>query len=90
MNNKLKITNDKGEEKEYDILFSFQSENTNKNYVVYTDFTKENNIIKCFASIYEDGKLSKIDTEAENNIVEAMIQTLSESAKINYQIQKDN
>ncbi len=86
MNNKLKVKNDKGEEKEFDILFSFESENTHKNYVVYTDFNKENDIIKCYASIYEDGKLSPIDTEAENNIVEEMIKTLSEAAKVTYQI----
>lgn len=89
MKNKLKIKNDLGEEKEYDILMSFTSDNTGKDYVVYTDFTKEDNTIKCYASIYEDGKLSKIDTEEENNIVEAMLQTLSETAKTKYQLHNE-
>lgn len=89
MKNKLKVKNDLGEEKEYDILMSFTSDNTGKDYVVYTDFTKEDNTIKCYASIYEDGKLSKIDTEEENNIVEAMLQTLSETAKTKYQLHNE-
>lgn len=89
MKNKLKVKNDLGEEKEYDILMSFTSENTGKDYVMYTDFTKEDNTIKCYASIYEDGKLSKIDTEEENNIVEAMLQTLSETAKTKYQLHNE-
>lgn len=85
MKDKIKIKNDQGEEKEFDILFSFESENTGKTYVVYTDFTKENDIIKCYSSIYEeDGKLSPVDTEAENNIIEEMLKTLSETAKIKY------
>ena len=88
MNNKLKIKNDKGEEKEFDILFSFESENNGKNYVVYTDFTKENDTIKCYASIYENGKLSPVDTEAENKLIEKMITTLSEGAKVTYQLDK--
>ncbi len=89
MKNKLKVKNDLGEEKEYDILMSFTSDNTGKDYVVYTDFTKEDNTIKCYASVYEDGKLSKIDTEEENNIVEAMLQTLSETAKTKYQLHNE-
>lgn len=89
MKNKLKVKNDLGEEKEYDILMSFTSDNTGKDYVVYTDFTKEDNTIKCYASVYEDGKLSKIDTEEENNIVEAMLQTLSETAKTKYQLHSE-
>ncbi len=87
MNNKLKIKNDQGIEKEYDILFSFESDNTGKTYIAYTDFTKdENNIIKVYSSIYEDGNLSKVDTDAENQIIEEMLNTISETAKTKYQI----
>lgn len=85
MKDKIIIKNDKGEEKEFDILFSFDSENTGKTYVTYTDFTKEDGVIKCYSSIYEeDGKLSPVDTEAENKIIEEMLKTLSETSKIKY------
>ena len=32
----------------------------------------------------EDGKLSPVDTEAENKIIEEMLKTLSETSKIKY------
>ena len=86
MNNKIIIKNAQGKEQTYDILFSFESANTHKNYIVYTDFTKENNIIKCYASIYENGQVSPIDTEAENQIVITMLNTLTESTKIKYRL----
>ena len=84
MKDKLKIKNDQGIEKEFDILYSFKSKNTGKDYVVYTDFTKENNIINCYASIYEDGKLLP-----ENKVIETMINTISATAKTKYQLHND-
>lgn len=89
MENRIRITNENGEEKVFDVLFSFDSENTGKTYVVYTDNQREDKTIKCYASVYEDGKLSAIDTEAENQIVEAMINTIAETAKIKYELVKE-
>ncbi len=86
MENYLTIKTAQGEEKEFEILFSFESENTNKKYVTYTDYSKdeEGNII-CYSSILEDdGKLSKIDTEAELKIIDDMLNTLVETTKLTY------
>ena len=41
MEEKILIKNDQGEEKEFDILFTFESNETGKKYVTYTDYTKE-------------------------------------------------
>ena len=75
---KLVIKNDKGEVLECDVLFTFDSEETGKSYIAYTDNTKdENGNIKVYANIYdpngEDLKLEPITTEKEwkaiNNIL---------------------
>ena len=51
--NTIKVTNDKGETIVCDILFTFDSEETNKSYIVYTDNSKdENGKVRVFASIY--------------------------------------
>ena len=86
MKNYLTITNENGDSKEYEILFTFESENTNKKYVTYTDYSKdeENNII-CYSSILEeDGKLSEIDTDKELKIIDEMLSTLVETTKLKY------
>ncbi len=90
MEDKLRIKTDSGEEKEYDILYSFVSQNTGKTYIVYTDFTKEDNTMTIYGSIYEDGKVSNIDTEPEKKIVEAFIKTMTETSKIKYQLSNEN
>lgn len=86
MKDYLTIKNDKGESKEFEILFSFDSDETNKKYVTYTDYTKDNdsNII-CYSSILEeDGHLSKIDTEKEKETIDELLKTLVETTKMNY------
>ena len=86
MKDYLTITNENNETKEFEILFSFESDETNKKYVTYTDYTKDDdgNII-CYSSILEDdGKLSKIDTEHERAMVDELLNTLIESTKMNY------
>ena len=86
MKDYLTITNENNETKEFEILFSFESDETNKKYVTYTDYTKdEDGNIICYSSILEDdGKLSKIDTEHERAIVDELLNTLIESTKMNY------
>ena len=86
MDNYITIKNDKNEEKEFEILFSFESDNTNKKYITYTDYSKDDNgNIICYSSILEDdGKLSKIDTEPELKIIDEMLNTLVETTKLQY------
>jgi uncharacterized protein YrzB (UPF0473 family) len=75
---KLVIKNDKGEVLECDVLFTFDSDETGKSYIAYTDNTKdEKGNIKVYANIYDPNgeslKLEPITTEKEwqaiNNIL---------------------
>lgn len=84
MNQKLIIKNDHNEEKEYDILFTFESKNTNKKYIVYTDYTKDNDTINCWSKVYEDNNLLPVETEAELKLIDDMLNTLSNSTRKKY------
>ena len=65
----LKITDDLDNVIEYEILLTFKWTKTNKNYIVYTDNTyDENDNLNIFAAIYypqDDSKLDAIETEEE-------------------------
>jgi len=81
--NTIKVTNDRGEEVVCDILFTFDSDETGKSYIVYTDNTKdENGKVRVFASIYNPNdpktKLEDIKTDKEWKIIETILQTLQE------------
>ena len=63
----FEITNDEGRKVECEVLFTFESDETKKNYMVYTDNTvdAEGNT-KVYASIYnpdeDETKLLPIET----------------------------
>ena len=81
--NTIKVTNDKGEQIVCDILFTFDSEETGKSYIVYTDNTKdENGKVRVYASIYNPSdpktKLEDIKTDKEWKIIDTILQTLQE------------
>jgi len=85
-NNTFKVINEEGREIVCDILFTFDSEETNKSYIVYTDNTKdEAGNIQVFASIYdpkqESPKLEPIETEQEWKIIETILNTLQEEIR---------
>ena len=43
-----------GTEKEFDVIFTFKNEDTEKDYIVYTDNSiDENNKLRIYASIYD-------------------------------------
>ena len=49
----FKVVNDEGKEVECEVLFTFESDETNKHYIAYTDnTTDEEGNIKVYASIY--------------------------------------
>ena len=94
-NNTFKVINDNGEEITCDILFTFDSEETKKSYIVYTDNSKDDNgNIQVFASIYDpdmkNSKLEPIETDAEWKIIETILDTLQEEIKKKVQEQKDD
>lgn len=84
--NKFVLLDEKGQEKEYDVLFTFESEETNKNYIVYTDNSlDETGNVQVFASVYnpedENTKLEPIETEKAWKVIETILDTLQEEVK---------
>ena len=85
---KFKVIDDKGNEIECEVLFTFESDETNKNYIVYTDnTTDEQGNTKVYASIYtpdsEDLNLTAIETEKEWKIIETILDELQEEVNSN-------
>jgi len=82
-NSVFTILNDKGEEIECEVLFTFESEETGKNYMVYTDNSKdENDNIKVFASIYNPSdevcELIPIESDEEWKIIETILDSIQD------------
>ena len=74
-NGKLTITNDLGEKIECDVLFTFDSDETHKSYIAYTDNSKdETGSIRVYASIYDptgkDLSLKPLTSEKEWKVIE--------------------
>ena len=85
-NTTFKVINDQGVEITCDILFTFDSDETKKSYIVYTDYSKdEQGNVQVFASIYdpkqENPKLEPIETDQEWKIIETILNTLQEEIK---------
>lgn len=84
---KIIIKNDKGEEIECDVLFTFDNNDTNKSYIVYTDNTKDElGNIKVYANTYneddEEGTLGNIETEEEWNIIEQIFSSINDKKEV--------
>ena len=82
----FKVTNEEGQEVEYEVLFTFDSDETKKSYMVYTDDSKdENGNTRVFASAYvqgeEETELLPIETDKEWKIIETILKELQEEAK---------
>ena len=85
-NNKFVMIDENGQEREYDVLFTFESEETNKNYIAYTDNTiDETGNVEVYASIHNPGdpqtKLEPIESEKEWKVIETILETLQEEVK---------
>lgn len=83
MENEMRFTviNDEGAEVECEVLFTFESEETRKNYIVYTDnMLDDEGNTRVFASIYDSdsdaSKLLPIETEKEWKIIEVILEEL--------------
>jgi uncharacterized protein YrzB (UPF0473 family) len=82
----FKVKNNEGKEVEYEVLFTFDSDETKKSYMVYTDDSKdENGNIRVFASSYIPGdettELFPIETEKEWKIIDTILKELQEESK---------
>lgn len=92
--NSFTITNDKGETVTCDVLFTFDSEETGKSYIAYTDNTKdENGNVQVYASTYDpkeaNPRLNPIETDKEWKVVETILSTLQEEVKKQVEGKKD-
>ena len=79
----FKIFNDEGKEIECEVLFTFESNETGKSYMVYTDNTEDDEgNVKVYASIYnpeeKEPKLEPIETDKEWEIVETILKQVQE------------
>ena len=84
--NTFSMLDENGREVVYDVLFTFESEETGKNYIVYTDNQNdETGNIEVYASIYypndPHSKLEAIETEKEWKVIETILETLQEEVR---------
>ena len=61
MNPKIFTVLKNGQKISYDVILTFKSVNTKKNYVVYTDNTYDDNKLKIYAAIYNPYDFSYIE-----------------------------
>lgn len=85
-NNTFTMLDENGKEVVYDVLFTFENDETKKNYIAYTDNTRdEAGNIQVYASTYNpddpETKLEAIETEKEWKVIETILETLQEEIK---------
>ena len=73
------VINPQGEHIDCEILFTFDSDDTGKSYVVYTDNTRDRNgELRTYASIYDptgqDLSLKEIRTRAEWEMIDRLLE----------------
>lgn len=81
----FKVLDENNKEIECEVLFTFESDETGKNYIVYTDNTiDDEGNTKVYASIYnpneEETKLLPIESEKEWKIIETILEELQNEA----------
>ncbi len=80
--NKLIITNNDGVEITCDVLFTFNSEETNHDYIVYTDNTYDKDLMNVYASIikYDKDEVELIDIKSDKEwkIVESILASIDD------------
>ena len=86
--NKFKVMTNDGKEIEFEVLFTFESDETNKNYMVYTDNSlDEEGNTRVYASVFlpeaEPLELLPVETEREWKIIETILESIQEESKKN-------
>lgn len=85
---KFTVLDEKGNQIVCEPLFTFESDETKKQYVVYTDNSKdEEGNVRVFASIYnmndKGGELLPIKTDKEWKVIETILEAIQEENKKN-------
>ena len=86
--NTFTVMDENGKEVTCEVLFTFDSEETKKNYIVYTDnTTDEEGNVRVYASTFnpngENTELKPIETEREWKIVETILESIQEESNKN-------
>jgi len=84
--NTFTIIDNNGKERVCEVLFTFESEETKKNYIVYTDNSMDNEgNVRVYASIYKTNgdktELEAIESEREWKIVETILNSIQEESR---------
>lgn len=84
--NTFKMVTEDGKEITCNVLFTFDSEETGKSYIAYTDNTyEEDGSIKAYAAIYHPEDLNAgfepIQTEKEWKVVETILEAIQEEVR---------
>ena len=84
--NQFKLKDEFGNETLYDVLFTFDSDETNKSYIVYTDNSLDDQgNVQVYASVYYPGtgstKLDPIETDKEWQWIEKILETIQEEVR---------
>lgn len=92
--NTFKVVDQNGNTIEFEILFTFESDETHKNYMVYTDNTKdENGNVRVYASVFvpdaEPLELLPVETEREWKIIETILESIEEENRKNEEVKED-
>ena len=80
------LINDDGVEVKYDVLFTFDSDDTKKSYIAYTDNTyDEEGNISVYASTYDPNSkemvLGEIETDKEWKVIETILNTIQKELR---------
>lgn len=80
------IINEEGKEIECEVLFTFDSDETKKSYIVYTDnTTDESGSTKVYASVFDptgaNNALLPVETEKEWLVIENILASVQEQNK---------
>ena len=86
--NTFKVMDSDGKEVVCEVLFTFDSEETKKSYIVYTDNTTDDKgNVKVYASVYKpestNTELLPIETEREWKIIETILESIQEENEKN-------
>lgn len=84
--NTFTVMDENGKEVTCEVLFTFDSEETKKNYIVYTDnTTDEEGNVRVYASTFdpntENTELKPIETDREWKIIETILDSIQEDSK---------
>ena len=80
------LINEDGVEVKYDVLFTFDSDDTKKSYIAYTDNTyDEEGNISVYASTYDPNSekmvLGEITTDKEWKVIETILNTIQKELR---------